>query len=196
MKTVDKTMKNSVKILKQAGLGIENIMDNKFVLLIIALFIGLYGPRLSPRLPRYVRMLFNNALFRLLVLVLIIFLTNKNLEMALIISICFLLVMNLVNSLDVEEHFVKKFAENYSEYGHVHMEKFEGDSQVDDKSAQASAQTSEQALKNLGQINYEQGYSAGGDSQCPIGSTGGAPYSESPETVPDNEESKESKESE
>lgn len=179
MKTVAKTMNGSVKLLKQTSTGFESLMSNKFVLLVIALFIGLYGPRLSPRLPRPVRMLFNNAAFRLIVLVLIIYLSNQNLEMALIVSIVFLLLMNLVNSLDVEEHFVKKFAENFSEYGQVHMERFEGDTETPIK----TPETSEKALKNLGQINYEQGYSAGGDSQCPIGSTGGAPYSELPEST-------------
>ena len=90
MKTVAKTMNGSVKLLKQTSTGFESLMSNKFVLLVIALFIGLYGPRLSPRLPRPVRMLFNNAAFRLIVLVLIIYLSNQNLEMALIVSIVFL----------------------------------------------------------------------------------------------------------
>ena len=179
---------------------LNNILKGPYVYGFVVLIIGIYGPRLSPRLPRSVRDLFNNGFFRFVVLTLVVYLTNKNLYLALTVSIAFILLLNLANSLEVEEHFVKKYAENFSEYRTVLTETFEGeqeapkektDEKTDKKTDKKTDEKTEdkkvgtktknnaaESTGDFGSASYKKGYSDGQKAQCPIGHTGGAAYSE------------------
>ena len=183
LKKVTGSLGSNEKILK-------NLLNGPYVYAVIVLIIGIYGPRLSPRLPNSVRDLFNNAFFRFVILTLVVYLSNKNLYVALIISISFVLLLNLANSLEVEEHFVKKYAENFSEFGVVLTENFEGDAPktAEEEKTKGSvaavekpkdaAPTAPKKAEDFGDVSYRQGYSDGQEAQCPIGNTGGAAYSE------------------
>ena len=60
--------------------------------------------------------MFNNSIFRLCVLILVVFLTTKNLKSALIVALTFTLVINITNSLDLEEHFIRETLQNFSDF--------------------------------------------------------------------------------
>ena len=92
MKTVDSTLTGVLSDPKYYGL--------------LAIFLAMYGPRLSPKLPKTVRNLFNNNYFRFAVILLVIYMSNNDLSMALIITIGFVLVMSLANSQEIEEVIV------------------------------------------------------------------------------------------
>lgn len=125
---------NSIK-----GLGtslINSTTANPLLYGFLAMFLTMYGPRLHPRLPPMIRDLFNNNIFRFVVILLVIYMSNNNLQMSLIIAIGFLLVISIATSLDVDEHFAKT-KEGYSDFDAInefYEEEFTGS--AEDKNAQ------------------------------------------------------------
>ena len=59
-------------------LDIENLFQNVYFWALLVLFTTMYGPRLSPKLPNRLKNLFDNILFRGIVLFLIVYMANKN----------------------------------------------------------------------------------------------------------------------
>ena len=94
----------------------DNILSNPVTYGVLAIFLGMYGPRLHPRLPKPVKDLFGVPLFRFAVIVLVIFMSTKDLSMALVVSIAFLIVMSIANSQDMEEEFMSRYKEGYSNF--------------------------------------------------------------------------------
>ena len=83
----------------------DNILDNKFVSTGITLMIGLYASLLGPQLPAFVKNLFNNTIFRILVLFLVLVRANKDPAMAIVIVIAFVLTMDYIYRMDSKEAF-------------------------------------------------------------------------------------------
>jgi hypothetical protein len=81
------------------------LLENPIFYGLIAVFLAVYGPRLHPRLPKNIRLLFNASWFRLLVILLIVFLSSHDLKLSLLVSLAFLLIIMLVDSADIREHF-------------------------------------------------------------------------------------------
>lgn len=73
---------------------------------LIAMFLAVYGPRLHPALPASVRNLFNNSIFRFIVIVIIIYISSRDLYISLIIAIGFLVVISLANMIDIRENLM------------------------------------------------------------------------------------------
>jgi len=90
--------------------NLENIVGSTYFFGILVLFLILYGPRLSPKLPDSVRNLFNSQAFRTLVMFLVIFSSNKELGlvMSLVIVIVFMVLMNLVQTGNLFENLQKE----------------------------------------------------------------------------------------
>ena len=107
------------KILKKITKTIHKTLDTKktnpYLYGVIIIALTMYGPRLSPNLPVSVKNLFNSAIFRILVLTLVIYLTSKDLSMALIVAIGFVLVISLSSSLETFEYFEEGAGEENSE---------------------------------------------------------------------------------
>jgi len=81
------------------------LLENPVLYGLIAVFLAVYGPRLHPRLPKNVRNLFNSSWFRVLVILLIVFLSSHDLKLSLLVSLAFLLIIMLVDGADIREHF-------------------------------------------------------------------------------------------
>lgn len=108
-KLIDSPMKNVSSVM-------ERITSSKYIYAIIIMFITMYGPRLSPKLPKVLRNVFSNSMFRVIILLLVVFISSNNLTLALLVSIGFMLLTSIINSQDLEEHFIKEYMENYSEF--------------------------------------------------------------------------------
>ena len=94
------------------ALNLEDIVGSTYFFGILVLFLVLYGPRLSPKLPESIRNLFNSQAFRALVMFLVIFNSNRELGMvmSLVIVIIFMVVMNILQTSNLletvkNEHF-------------------------------------------------------------------------------------------
>jgi hypothetical protein len=108
--------------------SVNNFFDNPIVLGVVAIFITMYGPRLSPKLPDFVRDAFNNSVFRFIIMVLVIFSGLKDIKLALIISILFVGIMSIVNTQNIKEDYhnqVQEYYANYNLFGSNQTEHFE-----------------------------------------------------------------------
>merc|ERR1712178_277508 len=83
-KEIGKNTVSSFSNIIEKYLKPEELFKNPILYGVIAIFLTMYGPRLQPKLPESIRNLFNNNYFRFLVIVLIAFLSSKNLQLSLI----------------------------------------------------------------------------------------------------------------
>lgn len=74
------------------------IEDNKYTSIFVTSFIIIFGGFTGPQLPRFLRRLFNNIIFKLCSLVLIIHLSNKDPQLGIIVAIGFLLVFTMIRN--------------------------------------------------------------------------------------------------
>jgi hypothetical protein len=97
---------------------LKKLTDKPIYYGLMAVFLTIYGPRLHPKLPDGIRELFNNNIFRFAIITLIIYLSNRDLQLALIIALTFIIIMSLSNSCHCHEVLREKFGlnENYSDF--------------------------------------------------------------------------------
>lgn len=105
--------------LKTVDNTLSGILSNPMYYGVLAIFLAMYGPRLSPKLPTPVRQLFNNNYFRFAVILLVIFMSSQDLSLALIITIGFVIVMSLANSQEIEEQFTQNNKEGFSDFDSI-----------------------------------------------------------------------------
>lgn len=112
MQFVDKTMKS--------------IFSNKYYSAIITLIIVLYGALAGPKLPKFVTKLFNNMIFRVVFLTLIVYKGNKDLTTSISIAVGFLITIQILGE--------QKFLENFTTKG----VKTSGDITIEDTQQETS----------------------------------------------------------
>jgi hypothetical protein len=86
----------------------DNLLDNQIIRAALILFIILYGLNLSKiKLPPYIKDLFNNTIFKIAFLSLLL-MTNlkKDPHVAIIVSIVFVLTLEYLNNEEIKENFV------------------------------------------------------------------------------------------
>jgi len=81
------------------------VVNNKYVSTAITIGLGLYAALLGPNLPTFVKDLFKNTLFRILILFLVVVRGNKDPKMAIMISVAFVLTLDYVYVRDAKETF-------------------------------------------------------------------------------------------
>ena len=81
------------------------VVNNKYVSTAITIGLGLYAALLGPNLPTFVKDLFKNTLFRILILFLVVVRGNKDPKMAIMIAIAFVLTLDYVYVKDAKEAF-------------------------------------------------------------------------------------------
>ncbi len=95
---------------------LQTIMDNPLVIGLISIALTIYGPRLSPKLPDFIRNAFNNSFFRLIVLVLVIFIGSRNIRLSFVLAILFMVLMSITNNQNIKEDFEQQLNEYYANY--------------------------------------------------------------------------------
>jgi hypothetical protein len=91
----------------------KNLLQNSYIFGLLALFLTMYGPRLHIGLPKSVRSLFSNSLFRALVLFIVVYMAHHDITMALTITIIFVVVMYGVQMTNILEGMYEEHYENY-----------------------------------------------------------------------------------
>ena len=79
---------------------------NKNISSIVGLFLVLYGGLAKPKLPRFIRNLFENLIFRVIILALIMYRGNKDPQLSIMLSVGFTMVMNKLNEEKIKEEFI------------------------------------------------------------------------------------------
>ncbi len=101
------------------------VANNKYVSTAITIGLGLYAALLGPNLPKFVKDLFTNTLFRILVLFLIVVRGNKDPQMAIMIAVAFVLTLDYIYVRDAKEAF--QMIEGMSNNGHHNQHDCEKD---------------------------------------------------------------------
>lgn len=109
-------IKNRLNDLLNDIINPDKLLANPLVYCVIIVVLSMYGPRLSPKLPAGVKDLFNNNIFRFVVIVLVAYLSNRNLQASILIAAGFALLLSVANNQAVEEEFDEHFNNNYSNY--------------------------------------------------------------------------------
>ena len=80
-------------------------LDNKYVSTTLTVILGLYAALLRPELPPIIKNLFNNTLFRIVVLFFVVVSANRNPKVAILTSIGFILTLDYLYAMDAKETF-------------------------------------------------------------------------------------------
>ena len=85
----------------------NNLLDNEAVAVLVALFIGLYALNLGKmKLPDYIKNLFNNTLFRIVFLsLMLVYNFNNAPHVALTIALAFVLTLDYLSAEQIKENF-------------------------------------------------------------------------------------------
>jgi hypothetical protein len=94
-------------LIKQVGekINISSLHNNPIVFAILSVVLTMYGPRLQPGLPKPIMEIFNNNYFRFAVMLLIAYLSSRNLQLAIILSLALCLLTSLSSSQEMYINF-------------------------------------------------------------------------------------------
>lgn len=84
---------------------LQEVFDNKYVSTVITIALGLYAALLGPELPDMVKDLFNNTIFRIIVLFLVVVRGNRDPKMAIMIAVAFVLTLDYIYAKSARETF-------------------------------------------------------------------------------------------
>ena len=87
---------------------LSSIFSDNIASTVITLFLVLYGGLAAPKLPGFVVKLFDNAIFRILVLSLIVYKGNRDPKFAIMIAVAFTVTMNTI----AKQQFMEGFADS------------------------------------------------------------------------------------
>ena len=73
---------------------LSDILNDKYISTALTIMIGLYAATLGPNLPSFVKDLFSNSIFKIIVLFLVVVRANKNPTMAITIAIAFVMTLD------------------------------------------------------------------------------------------------------
>jgi len=92
---------NSFNSLVNNNLGW--VHENKYVLPILSLILGLYAALARPKLPKFIEKLFENPIFRLVMISYIIYRGNNDPQLAVMIAAAFLITIHMINKRKVKK---------------------------------------------------------------------------------------------
>lgn len=73
------------------------VHENKYVLPVISLVLAMYAALARPRLPTYIEKLFENPVFRLVIISYIIYRGNNDPQLSIMIAAAFLITIHMIN---------------------------------------------------------------------------------------------------
>jgi hypothetical protein len=79
------------------------VHKNKYVLPVLSLFLGMYAALARPNLPNFIVKLFENPVFRLVMISYIIYRGNHDPQLALMIAAAFLVTIHVINKQKLEK---------------------------------------------------------------------------------------------
>lgn len=88
------------------------VHTNPFVLPVLSLFLGVYAALARPKLPSYIVQLFENTIFRLILISYIVYRGNQDPEVSILIAAGFLITMHMINKQRVNLLTIKSKVKN------------------------------------------------------------------------------------
>ena len=82
---------------------LKPFIEQQTLFTFVSIFLMLYASLAKPKIPIIIRQLFDNAVFRFMVLTLILWRGNKDIKSSLLLAIGFVLTMQIVNKQKTED---------------------------------------------------------------------------------------------
>jgi hypothetical protein len=99
---------------------IDQPLSNPYIMAILKISLALFAGQIAPRPPQYIQDIFKNTYAKIALISLIIYISEKDLQLALLISIIFVLGSNYLSGRDILESFQsiggKELADYSSQY--------------------------------------------------------------------------------
>tara|TARA_B110000208_G_C11793354_1_gene438510 strand:- start:1864 stop:2346 length:483 start_codon:yes stop_codon:yes gene_type:complete len=76
-------------------------VENIWLFAVLGVFLAMYGPHLPFQLPNGVKNVFNNYMFRSVIIFLIVYMANKDFTAALVITVIFVITLNILHTSNV-----------------------------------------------------------------------------------------------
>lgn len=83
----------------------DELMLNKYFSTAVIIFLTVYAAFSSPKLPSFMKKLFNNSIVKIIIMTFIGYRANKDPQTSLLIAICFVVSLNLLADSEVKEAF-------------------------------------------------------------------------------------------
>jgi len=90
-------------------------LENKYIGTMVSLFLVLYGGLARPALPNFIRQLLANDIFRMLYVFLLAYIAEKNVQVALVCAVVFMVLNGLWADAEVKEAFESLDQEDFEE---------------------------------------------------------------------------------
>ena len=94
---------NKTKVLVESS--VNKLLSNPYIMTVVKITLALYAAQIAPKTPQYVEDVFKNTYFKLFAISLMIYLSNKDLQLAILIAIIYVLGMNLLSGRGILESF-------------------------------------------------------------------------------------------
>lgn len=94
---------NKTKVLVESS--VNKLLSNPYIMTVVKITLALYAAQIAPKTPQYVEDVFKNTFFKLFAISLMIYLSNKDLQLAILIAIIYVLGMNLLSGRGFLESF-------------------------------------------------------------------------------------------
>jgi hypothetical protein len=116
-----------MEYIKQAESFIESKIDyplsNPYIMAVLKVTLILYAAQIAPSPPSYITVLFKNVYVKLLAIFLIVYLAEKDIQLAILISVIYVFGMNLLSGRGILESFSNyaEYSDEYKSYGNMKL---------------------------------------------------------------------------
>lgn len=90
---------------------ISSLFEKDYFSYLLVIFLFIYGGNSKPKLPKFIKNLFEYSVFRIFILSLILYKSNSNTNLSLILSLVFVLITDYINKNNIKETFEVKIDE-------------------------------------------------------------------------------------
>lgn len=94
----------------------DQLMLNPYFATIITIILTVYAVLASPKLPNFLKKLFDNTIFKIIIISFIAYRANKNPQLSILIAICFVITLNYLAEKETKETFEQIERFNQLEY--------------------------------------------------------------------------------
>jgi len=82
---------------------LNTVSNNVYISTALGAFLVVYGGLAGPKLPSFIKNLFKNPIFKVLVLAYIMYRGNKNPQLSIMIAVAFTVTLNLISEQETKE---------------------------------------------------------------------------------------------
>jgi small basic protein len=86
-------------------------LSNPYIMAVLKISLALYGAQIAPRSPKYIETLFKNTFVKIILIFFIIYISEKDIQLAIILAVIYVLGMNVISGRGIFESFTNYSAE-------------------------------------------------------------------------------------